>query len=127
MSDVIRCVADLDRVSASARSVLYPDRLKILVGAASCGVSAGALDVESAAAETVNRLGLDAIVSRTGCVGMCRHEPIVDLRLPNGPRVSYEKMTATKTSSLLEAFAAGKDLIPRFALYRMQHEVHVAT
>ena len=127
MSETIRTRSDLDRVAAAGLSVLYPGRLKVLIGSASCGLTAGAREVEAAATEMVEKLDLDAIVSRTGCIGMCRHEPIVDLLLPDGPRIKYEKMTPKKTSVLLEAFAAGKAPVPKFALCRIQSEEHAAT
>ncbi len=41
MSQPIRNTEDLDRAAASGGSSLYPDRLKILIGSASCGVALG--------------------------------------------------------------------------------------
>ena len=38
MSRPIRNAADLDGAEAAGLATLYPDRLKILVGSASCGV-----------------------------------------------------------------------------------------
>ena len=64
-------------------------RLKILIGSASCGVAVGRPGVEAAAVEAVEELGLDAVVCRTGCIGFCAQEPLLDLVLPDGPRVSY--------------------------------------
>jgi NADH:ubiquinone oxidoreductase subunit F (NADH-binding) len=127
MSDTIRTRGDLERAAEAGLAALYPDKLKILIGSASCGVAAGARDVEAAAAEAVEKLGLDAVVSRTGCVGTCRHETIVDLRLPEGPRVSYANMTPKMTSVLLEALAEGKPPVPQYARCRYGHEEHVAT
>ena len=127
MSDQIRTRSDLERVAKAGQATLYPDKLKVLIGSASCGIAAGAREVEAAALETVEKLGLEAVVRRTGCIGMCRHEALVDLRLPDGPRVTYEKMTPKKTSVLLEAFAEDKPLVPQYALCRLGSELHVAT
>jgi len=127
MSEAFRTMIDLDEVATAGLSALYPDRLKVLIGSASCGLAAGAREVEDATVEAIEKLGLDAIVSRTGCIGFCEREPIVDLQLPNGPRVSYQKMTPGKVRGLLEAYAAGKDLVPKHALCRFQSEEHVET
>ena len=62
MSGPIRTHDDLDRLAALG-ATLYPERLKILVGSASCGIAAGAREVEAAAIEAVKRLGLDAVVA----------------------------------------------------------------
>ena len=127
MSGPIRTQNDLDQLAARGTSSLYPARLKILVGSATCGIAAGARAVEAAAVEAVKRLGLDAVVARTGCIGFCQREPLLDLVLPDGPRISYGNMTANKTTELLEAYAAGHDLKPKLALCRLDSEEHVAS
>ena len=127
MSRPIRSLADLEQAAAAAQAALYPSRLKILVGSASCGVAVGARAVEAAARRAVDRLGLDAAVCRTGCIGFCAKEPLLDLVLPDGPRVSYANMTPEKTRLLLEAYATGQDLKPELALGRFEREEHVST
>jgi len=127
MSRIIRTEDDLDRIGAIGNSTLYPDRLKVMIGSATCGLAAGAREVEAAAIEAVDELKLDAAVSRTGCIGFCQQEPLVDLLLPHGPRVSYGHMTPKKVRNLLEAYAAGEDAKPATALCRFQSEEHVAT
>jgi len=127
MSQGVRTEDDLDRIGAIGTSTLYPQRLKILIGSASCGIAAGAREVEAAAIEAVEQLGLDATVSRTGCVGFCQREPLVDLVLPDGPRLSYGNVTAKRIRSLLAAYAAEKDLKPKTVLWRLDSEQHVAT
>ena len=126
MTTVLRTQADLDRAAALGRETLYPARLKILVGSASCGLAAGAQAVEEAALETVTRLGLAAVVARTGCIGFCQREPLVDLLLPNGPRITYANVTAKSIRKLLESYAAGGALPAGTALCRWQREEHVA-
>jgi len=126
MSQPLRNVADLDRAEAAGRATLYPKRLKVLVGSASCGVAMGARAVEAAARRAVEELGLDAVVCRTGCIGFCAKEPLVDLVVPGGPRVSYGNMTPETTRALLEAYTRG-DLQPKRALGRFEREVYVST
>jgi len=127
MSRRIRSLADLQAAAAAGRATLYPSRLKILVGSASCGVAVGARAVEAAARRAVDQLGLDAAVCRTGCIGFCAKEPLLDLVLPNGPRVSYAHMTPEKTLAVLEAYASRQDLKPELALGRFEREEHVST
>src|SRR5512134_3155274 len=119
MSRPIRKAADLAEAEAAGLATLYPDRLKILVGSASCGVAVGARAVEAAAVNAVKELGLDAVVARTGCIGFCSREPLLDLMLPNGPRISYANMAPEATRELLSAYARG-DLKPDVALGRFE-------
>ena len=126
MSGILRTKAELDQAAAAGRASLYPARLKIMVGSASCGVAVGARAVEAAARRAVEELKLDAVVCRTGCIGFCGKEPLLDLVPPDGPRVSYAAMTPAKTRELLAAYARG-DLRPDLALGRFAAEENVAT
>lgn len=127
MSGMIRSVEDLESLAAAGEAALYPHRMKILIGSASCGVAMGAREVEAGAIQAVRQLGLDAAVCRTGCIGYCSQEPLLDLLLPGGPRVSYGRMTADKARALLEGYAKHKDLKPEWALGRFSSEEHVST
>jgi NADH:ubiquinone oxidoreductase subunit F (NADH-binding) len=126
MSQPICNKEDLDRAAASGQGSLYPNRLKILIGSASCGIALGAREVEAAAIETVRELHLDSVVCRTGCIGFCAKEPLLDLMLPNGPRLSYGQMTGEKTRRLLKAYAGG-NLLLEWALGRFSSEEHLLT
>ena len=53
------------------------DTVRILVGMATCGIAAGARPVMQAFLEEVNKRNLkNVIVQQTGCIGVCRLEPI---------------------------------------------------
>ena len=50
--------------------------MRIVIGQGSCGIAAGAEKVRKALLNT----GIDpALISITGCIGMCYLEPIVDI------------------------------------------------
>jgi NADH:ubiquinone oxidoreductase subunit F (NADH-binding)/Pyruvate/2-oxoacid:ferredoxin oxidoreductase delta subunit/(2Fe-2S) ferredoxin len=122
----IRTEEELGAVGAAGISSLYPEQLKISIGSASCGIAAGAREVEAAALETIKALGLNAVVSRTGCIGFCQREPLVDLLMPGGPRVCFDKMTPKKVRALLEHFASTHELDTASALYRFQSEEYLS-
>jgi NADH:ubiquinone oxidoreductase subunit F (NADH-binding)/(2Fe-2S) ferredoxin len=117
---------DLDTLAAQGESTLYPGRMKIIIGSASCGISAGARAVEDAAFKAAKELKLDALVSRTGCVGFCQHEPLVDIMFPGSPRVCYGDMTPAKIKTVLTYCADSNSLPAAGALYRYEAEENVA-
>lgn len=127
MIQPIRTAEDLKGAAAAGHATLYPEKLKILVGSASCGLAVGAGAVEAAARASVKELGLDAVVARTGCIGICSREPLLDLVLPNGPRISYANMTPDTTRSLLAAYARNGELSPHLALGRFSSEEQILT
>lgn len=70
------------------------DSARVVVGMATCGIAAGARPVMLAFVEEINKRKLDHVtVSQTGCVGMCRLEPMVDVYMPGQGKVTYVKLT----------------------------------
>lgn len=68
----------------------------IVVGMATCGIAAGARPVLNAMSEEVAKRGLqDVMVTQTGCIGLCRLEPIVEV-YRDGEKTTYVKMDAEK-------------------------------
>ena len=55
------------------------DKVRILVGTATCGRAAGAMGVMEMLEKELSRLGIDAIVSEVGCIGLCYAEPLIEV------------------------------------------------
>lgn len=73
------------------------DATRIVVGMATCGIAAGARPVLNKLVEEVAKRGLkNVMVTQTGCIGMCRYEPIVEVIVPGKEKVTYIKMTEEK-------------------------------
>lgn len=63
---------------------------RVVVGMATCGIAAGARPVMLAFMDEIQRRQLDHVtVSQTGCIGMCRLEPMVDVYVPGQDKVTY--------------------------------------
>lgn len=75
---------------------------RIVVGMATCGIAAGARPVLAALVDEVGKRNLaDVNVSQTGCIGMCRLEPIVEVFEPGKEKVTYVQMTAEKAVKVI--------------------------
>lgn len=75
---------------------------RVVVGMATCGIAAGARPVLSAFLAEVEKRNLaDVTVTQTGCVGMCRYEPIVEVYVPGEEKVTYVKMTEDKVARVV--------------------------
>ena len=69
------------------------DGIRIVVGMATCGIAAGARPVMLAFVEEVKKRNLSNVtVAQTGCIGMCRLEPMVEITLPGQEKVTYVKV-----------------------------------
>ena len=78
------------------------DGVRIVVGMATCGIAAGARPVMNAFVEELGKRKLgDVSVTMTGCIGVCRLEPIVEVYNADGSKVTYVKMTAEKAARVV--------------------------
>ncbi len=77
------------------------DKPVIFVGAGTCGLGAGAAKT----IETIKLFLFDnkikADIIETGCIGLCSSEPIMDIKLPEYNRISFEKVTTDKVYHIL--------------------------
>ena len=63
---------------------------RVVIGMATCGIAAGARPVMLAFMDEISKRGLQHVtVSQTGCIGMCRLEPMVDVIMPGQEKVTY--------------------------------------
>ena len=65
----IRTLDDLKQIEEKGVRLLYPERIKIMVGMGTCGLSTGAGEVFEVISEEVKTQKLDWVVSPTGCIG----------------------------------------------------------
>ncbi len=100
--------SDLETLRADGLSTLYPSRLKISVGMATCGLATGAAAVYDALRDEAAARGLDLMLIATGCLGYCQQEPLVDVRMPGRDRVLYARMTADRARELIADLARGE-------------------
>ena len=78
------------------------DAIRVVVGMATCGIAAGARPVMSAFVEELAKRNAEHVsVVQTGCIGMCRLEPIVEVLVPGQEKVTYVKMTPDKAKQVV--------------------------
>ena len=78
------------------------ENIRVVIGMATCGIAAGARPVMMAFMDEINKRGLSKVtVSQTGCIGMCRLEPMVDVYLPGKEKVTYVHRTPEKVGRVV--------------------------
>jgi len=87
----------------------------VLVGMATCGISAGARPVLKALEEEVESKGLSNVtVKQTGCIGFCSLEPIVEVRVPGCEKVTYVNVNPEKAKKIAAGHLAGGEVVTEF-------------
>lgn len=93
------------------------DTIRIVVGMATCGIAAGARPVLSALVDEVGKRGLSHVtVAQTGCIGMCRLEPIVEVLEPGKDRVTYVKMTEEKAKKVIAEHIVNGNVVTEYTI-----------
>ncbi|MBB5263180.1 NADP-reducing hydrogenase subunit HndB [Catenibacillus scindens] len=76
---------------------------RVVVGMATCGIASGARPVLKALSDAVQEKKLsNVMVTQTGCIGLCKYEPIVEVMEPGKEKVTYVKMTPEKALEVVE-------------------------
>ena len=82
---------------------------RIVVGMATCGIAAGARPVLNTFVKEVDKAQLTGTVTvtQTGCIGLCRLEPIVEVIKEGEEKVTYVKMTSAKALEVMQKHIKG--------------------
>ena len=90
--------------------------VNILIGTATCGRAAGALDVVDAFDNELVRRKLDVPITRVGCTGLCYADPFVSISKPGSLRIAYANVAPDTVSRLVEGYVVGDDPCLELAL-----------
>ncbi len=93
------------------------DSVRVVVGMATCGIAAGARPVLAACLEEVRRRNLSNVtVTQTGCIGVCRLEPIVEVFVPGQEKVTYVKMTPEKAQKVIAEHIVNRQVVTDYTI-----------
>jgi NADH:ubiquinone oxidoreductase subunit F (NADH-binding)/(2Fe-2S) ferredoxin len=92
------------RAASAWEEIQNGHRPLIYIGAASCGLAAGAAETRQAAENYLVRAGIDGRIIPVGCIGPCYLEPLLDIQMPGRPRVSYSNVASKDVPAILDSF-----------------------
>ena len=84
---------------------------------ATCGIAAGARPVLNAFMDEIAKRKLDNVtVTQTGCIGLCRLEPIVEVYMPGQEKVTYAKMDASKAAKVVADHIVNGQVVKEYTI-----------
>lgn len=94
----IRSLEDLKKVREEALKKrelkASSGAIQVIVGMGTCGIAAGARDAMKAILETIEVDSIIGVtVTQTGCIGLCKKEPIVQVVVGEQSKVTYGNVT----------------------------------
>ena len=99
------------------------DKIRVVVGMATCGIAAGARPVLGAFVDEIAKRSLNNItVTQTGCIGICKYEPVVEVYVPGQEKVTYVKMTAEKAMRVVAEHLVNNQVVTELTIGAAQTE-----
>lgn len=97
---------------------------RIVVGMATCGIAAGAKPVMNAIIDELKRNDIEnVIVAQTGCIGICKLEPVVEVYMPGREKVTYVKMNVTRARRMIYEHVIGGKIIDEYTIHLVKGKV----
>jgi NADH:ubiquinone oxidoreductase subunit F (NADH-binding)/(2Fe-2S) ferredoxin/ferredoxin len=98
--------------AAAALRAALDGKTVVYVGLGTCGLASGGMDIWNRL-EAMNQSGRIAVIlKKTGCIGYCQNEVMVDIKKPGRPRVSFGNVTPERLETIVASYLE-KDELPR--------------
>lgn len=115
----IKTLADLKKKQEEVKSRITlrdkaedPDSMvQVKVAMATCGIASGAKEVMEFFVEELDKSGIDAVVTQTGCMGYCFAEPTVEITLPGKEPVVFGYVNPAKADEIIECYIKDGELV----------------
>ena len=91
--------------------------IRVVVGMATCGISAGARPVLTTFVEEVAKRNLNNVqVVQTGCIGMCTYEPIVEVYAAGKEKVTYIHVNPDKAKRIVSEHLVNNNIVREYTI-----------
>ena len=115
----IKSLADLKKIREEARALLdlrvkgdNPEGLvQVKVAMATCGIASGARPIMEFFVDELDKRGIGAVVTQTGCMGYCYAEPTVEVQLPGNEPVVYGFVDRKRADEIIEKYIKNGELV----------------
>ncbi len=93
------------------------DNIRVVGGMATCGIAAGARPVLAAFLEEVAKRELKNVtVTQTGCIGVCRLEPIAEVYVPGEEKVTYVKLKPEMVPRIVTEHLVNHNVVTEYTI-----------
>ena len=90
---------------------------RIIISMGTCGIAAGAKETFDAFIEQLMARGMtDVLVSQTGCMGFCQHEPTIEVAVPGMESTVYGDVKGAAVEHIINSLLVGKQVLKDLVL-----------
>jgi NADP-reducing hydrogenase subunit HndB len=114
----INSLDDLKKIRDGARSKIdmrsgadSPQAMvQIKVAMATCGLASGARPIMDFFADELDKRGIGAVITQTGCMGYCYAEPTVEVQMPGKEPVVFGFVDQKRADEIIEKYIKNGEL-----------------
>lgn len=115
----IKSLADLKKVKESVKSKIDlreksdkpEDIIQVKVAMATCGIASGAKETMEFFISAMEKRGIAAVVTQTGCMGYCYAEPTVEITKPGQDPIVFGNVDQDKADEIIEKYVKNNELV----------------
>ena len=85
--------------------------VRVKVAMATCGIASGAKEIMEFFQDQLRKRNIEAVVSRTGCMGYCYAEPTVEVRIPGKEPVVYGFVDLKRADQIIEKYIKAGEMV----------------
>lgn len=119
----MKSIAEINAIKERMQKVLgsreaeSQSDIRIVVGMATCGIAAGARPVLNAFLEEISKRNLKNVkVTQSGCLGMCKYEPMAQVYLPGQEAVTYVGLTEDAAKKIVSDHVVNGNVVKAYTL-----------
>lgn len=113
----IKAIRDKMQSQIILRENADDSETRVVVGMATCGISAGARPVFNTLIDEVGKRNLKNVkVTRAGCLGMCKLEPIVEVFVPGQEKVTYVLVDEDKAKKIVANHLVNGNIVDEYLI-----------
>lgn len=115
----IKSLADLRKIKDTVQAKIdlrekseHPENLiQIKVAMATCGIAAGSKETMNYFLNHLEKNGIEAIVTQTGCMGYCFAEPTVEITKPDHEPIVFGHVICEKAEEIIQKYLKNDELV----------------
>lgn len=114
----INSLDDLKKVRDGARSKIdmrsktdsTEGMVQVKVAMATCGIASGARPIMDFFTDELDKRGIGAVITQTGCMGYCYAEPTVEVQMPGKEPVVFGFVDQKRADEIIEKYIKNGEL-----------------
>lgn len=111
---------------AEYHDLIHDETPVIMIGAATCGNSAGAQSIKTVIEEELQKTQGQCRIIQVGCIGLCYAEPIITIIKKGNPAIFYRNVTPKIARELVNSYINGEDPLLAYAIGTVELDYFMA-